>query len=103
MNIASKNIISSTDITKSYKDCREKAKRNGKTIIFKNNKPDMVLMDFDKYEELNAIIEEVEHMEIYELIQERNKNDNGKRYSLSEVKDILKRNKETDKKARKIE
>ena len=38
--------------------------------------------------------EEVEHIEVYDLIQERNKNDDGKRYSLSEVKDILKRKKQ---------
>ena len=41
--------------------------------------------------------EEIEHIEVYDLIQERNKNDDWKRYSLSEVQDILQRKKQRNK------
>lgn len=93
MKILTENIISSTDIIKNYKNCREKTKKHGETIIFKNNVPDMVLIDVRRYEEMKEIIDEIEHIEIYNMIQERNKNDDGTRYSLSELKEMLEKQK----------
>ena len=90
MKVITEEIISSTDITKNYKLCRDKTKHLGKTVIFKNNVPDMVLMDIDVYEKIEKMIDEIEHIEIYNMIQERKAKDEGKRYSLSEVKGMLK-------------
>ncbi|WIV12256.1 hypothetical protein [Proteiniborus sp. MB09-C3] len=90
MRVTTEEIISSTDITKKYKFCRDKTKQLGKTVIFKNNVPDMVLMDISVYEEIQKILDDIEHTEIYNMIKERKANDSGKRYSLSEVKNSLK-------------
>lgn len=43
-------------------------------------------------EEANKIVKEAEeHMDIAGMIEDRNNNDDGTRFSLNEVKDILKR------------
>jgi len=89
MKILSEEIVSSTEIIKNYTDCRKKTKELGKTFIFKNNVPDMVLMDINEYESVYQkvydFIEEAEHIAIYNMIEERKKKDNGKRYSLDEI------------------
>lgn len=90
MKFLTEEIISSTEITKNYKLCRDKTKRMGKTVIFKNNVPDMVLLDIHEYEMMNSIVEELEYNEIYNMLQERQEKDNEKSYSLQQVKDIIK-------------
>lgn len=85
MKISDKEIISSTDIIKNYKACRDKTKELSRTVIFKNNSPDLVLLDINEYKRLHDIAEELEHIEIYNMIKKRIENDNGKRYSLDEV------------------
>ncbi len=44
MNISTKDIVSNSEIIKNYKACREKAEGAGKIFIFKNNKPDAVMV-----------------------------------------------------------
>jgi PHD/YefM family antitoxin component YafN of YafNO toxin-antitoxin module len=52
MKIHSKEIVSSSDIIKNYRSCREKAEDLGKIVILKNNQPDAVLIPFNKYEKI---------------------------------------------------
>lgn len=91
MKISINEIISSTEVMKNFSTCREKTKELGKTFIFKNNQPDLVLMDIEEYKLIYALytfLEEEEHNEIYEMVQQRRKNDDGKRVTLD---DVLKR------------
>ncbi|MGL5694311.1 MAG: hypothetical protein ACRCXA_09545, partial [Peptostreptococcaceae bacterium] len=64
-----------------------------KMIVFKNNKPDMVLVDFDEYEKLLTNLEILEDMNIMKSIEERERNDNGIRHSINDLellaKDLL--------------
>jgi len=71
MKILSEEIISSTDISKNYRICRDNAKKNGKVIIFKNNAPDMVLVDFKEYEIMMNIVNNLEMIEVKKLISDR--------------------------------
>ncbi len=91
MKFSTEEIISSTEITKNYKVCRDKTKELGRTVIFKNNAPDIVLLNIDEYSRICEFMEELEHIEIYNMIQERQKVDNGDRYSLQQVRDIIRK------------
>lgn len=85
MKILDEEIISNTDIVKEYKTCRDKAKKFGKAFIFKNNTPDMVLVDIDLYKKFEALMEEAEHIAIYNMVTERRERDNGKRHSVEDL------------------
>ncbi len=89
MKILSEEIVSSTDIIKNYPNCRKKTKSIGKTFIFKNNAPDMVLMDITEYEgiieKMYELIEEMEHIAIYQMVEDRKRKDTGKRYTWEEI------------------
>ena len=67
MNIASKSIVSNSDMIKNYKNCRIKADSYGKIIILKNNQPDAVLFSIAEYERLSTLIECVEDLDEQEL------------------------------------
>jgi prevent-host-death family protein len=58
MKIHSKEIVSSSDIIKNYRSCREKAEDLGKIVILKNNQPDAVLIPFNKYEKISSLVEQ---------------------------------------------
>lgn len=62
MLIERNEIISSTEIVKNFANCREKAKKNSKMIIFKNNKPDLALVDIDEFEKMINKIELLENL-----------------------------------------
>lgn len=62
MNIKTKEIVSSTEMIKSYKNCREKAEDLGKIFVFKNNQPDAVMFSIDEYERLSVPIEYIESL-----------------------------------------
>ena len=85
MQITVNSIIPITDATKRFKSACDKTKKLGTTFIFKNNRPDIVMMDIDYYEQLLAVFDDIEHSEIAELIEKRKKSDNGKRFSFDEV------------------
>ena len=61
-------------------------------IIFKNNKPDLVLFDFEEYEKLLQKIDAMEDILIAKSIEERDKEDNGTRYSFDDAKLLSKKN-----------
>ena len=85
MQIAVDAIIPITEATKHFKDACEKTKTLGTTFIFKNNRPDIVMMDIVRYQRFMSVMEDIEHFEIASMIEERKKSDNGKRYSFDEV------------------
>ena len=62
MLIERDEIISATEMVKNFASCREKAKENSKMIIFKNNKPDLALVDIDKFEKMIDRIELLEEL-----------------------------------------
>lgn len=87
------DIVSSSELVKNFSKFRDEVKKKSKMIIFKNNKPDMVLVDFDEYEKLLTNLEILEDMNIMKSIEERERNDNGVRHSINDLellaKDIL--------------
>ncbi len=50
MKILAKSIVSTSDMIKNYRACRDKSKKLGKVFVFKNNQPDTVLFSFAEYE-----------------------------------------------------
>ena len=87
MQLTANAIIPITDATKHFKSACDKTKELGTTFIFKNNRPDIVMMDIARYEQLLSVLDDMEHSEIAALVSERKANDSGKRFSLSEVVD----------------
>ncbi|MCL2486455.1 MAG: type II toxin-antitoxin system Phd/YefM family antitoxin [Oscillospiraceae bacterium] len=85
MQIAMNAIIPITDATKHFKTACEKTKELGTTFIFKNNRPDIVMMDIGSYERFMSVLEDMEQSEIAALVAKRRNKDNGKRFSLDEV------------------
>jgi len=85
MQIAMEAIIPITEATKSFKSACDKTKTLGTTFIFKNNRPDIVMMDIDRYKQFQSVLEDMEHSEIAAMVAERKAGDNGKRYSMDEV------------------
>ena len=89
----SNEIISATDMSKNFAACRDKVKCNARGIIFKNNKPDLAMLDISEYERItteNAVLNELlEDLEILALVKERAAHDDGTRYSLEDVKRML--------------
>ena len=85
MQITVDSIIPITDATKHFKDACQKTKDLGTTFIFKNNKPDIVMMDIAKYSDIMAVLDNIEHSEIHAMVEARKAADNGKRYSVDEL------------------
>ena len=85
MQITANAIIPITDATKHFKSACDKTKELGTTFIFKNNRPDIVMMDITRYEQLLSVLDVMEHSEIETLVAERKAKNSGKRYSLDEV------------------
>ena len=63
MNILTKAIVSNSEMSKYYKDCKEKAENFGKVFVFKNNQPDAVLFSIDEYEKLSEFLEYLESLD----------------------------------------
>ena len=85
MQIAANAIIPITEATKHFKAACDKTKELGTTFIFKNNRPDIVMMDIARYEQLMSVLDALEHSEIAALVAERKAKDSGKRFSLDDV------------------
>ncbi len=82
-------IISTTDITKNFALCRKKTKELNRTIIFKNNKPDLVLLDIDQYENMCNALKLLEDLDIQCVLKERLNADDGTRFSLDDIGKIF--------------
>ena len=85
MQISTDAIIPITDAAKSFKSACDKTREHGTTFIFKNNRPDIVMMDISRYRQIMSVLELIEHMEIAEMVSVRKALDNGKRFGLDEV------------------
>ena len=86
MFILKNEIVSSSEVVRNFSSLRRKVKENSKMVIFKNNKPDLVLFDFDEYEKLLERINNMEDLLIAKSIEERDKKDDGTRHSFKDVK-----------------
>lgn len=79
------SIVSATDLVKNFGKVREQAKKGNNLIIFKNNKPDLAVLDIANYEKLLKMAEQYENLQIKQLVEERYKNDDGTRYNTDEI------------------
>ena len=89
--ITKQNIVSTSEVVRNFSKVRAKAKEQSKMIIFKNNKPDLVLFDFDEYEKLLERINIMEDLLISKTIEERDKEDDQVRYSFDHIKLLSKK------------
>jgi len=85
MQIAVDAIIPITDAAKHFKTACEKTKTLGTTFVFKNNRPEIVMMDISRYEQLLSVLDSLEQSEIAVMVAERSAKDSGQRFSLDEV------------------
>lgn len=79
------SIVSATEVVKNFATIRQQAKRGKNIIVFKNNKPDLAILDIDDYEKLLKVAEQFENLQIKQIIEERYKNDDGTRYNTDEI------------------
>ena len=84
--ITKQDIISTSEVVRNFSKVRSEVKEKSKMIIFKNNKPDLVLFDFDEYEKLLERINIMEDLLISKTIEERDKEDDQVRYSFDAIK-----------------
>lgn len=63
MNIATKAIVTNSEIMNNYGTCRKKAESLGKIFILNDNQPDAVLFSASAYEKLSVCIEYLEQLE----------------------------------------
>lgn len=82
------DIVSASEVVKNFPKLRNKVKENSKMVIFKNNKPDLVLFDFEEYEKLLQKLEMMEDELILRKIEERDKEDSGVRHSFDDIKSL---------------
>ena len=88
MQISTKSIVPITEATKHFRAVCDKTKKTGSVFVFKNNLPEIVMMNMKHYEMLMSVVDNIEHAEIHKLVTERERDDNGKRYTLAEVIDL---------------
>ena len=86
LEITKNEIVSSSELVKNFSKLRNKVKENSRLIIFENNKPDLVLIDFNQYEKLLEQIDTMEDILISKTIEERDKEDKEVRYSFDDIK-----------------
>lgn len=63
-------MVSVTELLRNFGEVAEKIGEED-LIIIRNNKPDFVLMNFSEYEKLRELDELVEHIEIWNMIEQR--------------------------------
>ncbi len=63
MIILTTALVSSTDMLKNYKMCREKAESLGKVFVLKSNQPDAVLFSISGYEKISPFVEYLESLD----------------------------------------
>ena len=52
IGITKQEIVSASEVVRNFSKIRTEVKENSRMIVFKNNKPDLVLLDFSEYEKL---------------------------------------------------
>lgn len=91
MNINTNNIVSSTDLVKNYSKIRNQVKANDPIIVFKNNKPDITLIDFDTYQSIVNFISDIEHNNIYDSVKPRLENYEASDMTIEDMEDLVNR------------
>lgn len=56
MLIETENIVSMTQANQNFSSAAKTAEKNGYVVIFKNNKPKFLIMDFERFPELEALM-----------------------------------------------
>ena len=56
IGITKQEIVSASEIVRNFSKIRTEVKENSRMIVFKNNKPDLVLLDFSEYEKLLELL-----------------------------------------------
>ena len=75
IGITKQEIVSASELVRNFSKIRTEVKENSRMIVFKNNKPDLVLLDFSEYEKLLERINIMEDLLISKTIEERDKED----------------------------
>lgn len=86
-------IVSATDFSKKFSEYSKRLKEQKRLFIFKNNQPDMVILDIDTYEEMFNIFEQfelAENQEILRIVEKREKADDGTVYTMNDALNIIK-------------
>ena len=86
IEITKQEIVSTSEVVRNFSKIRAEVKENSRMIVFKNNKPDLVLLDFDEYEKLLERINIMEDLLISKTIEERDKEDDQVRHSFGGIK-----------------
>lgn len=87
--ISPNEIITASEVVKNFSACRSKAKTTARLFIFKNNKPDLVMLNVSEYERLIELSDALEDSYIMRLLEERAKHDTGQIYSEEDVNKML--------------
>ncbi|MFP4697220.1 MAG: hypothetical protein ACLFMO_00790 [Eubacteriales bacterium] len=66
------NIASSTDLTENYDGTYQEVINKGELLIFRNNKPELIVMDLKTYDEKEKLIKK-----FYELLAKDSENKNN--------------------------
>ena len=56
IGITKQEIVSASELVRNFSKIRTEVKENSRMIVFKNNKPDLVLLDFSEYEKLLELL-----------------------------------------------
>ena len=56
IEITKQEIVSTSEVVRNFSKIRAGVKENSRMIVFKNNKPDLVLLDFSEYEKLLELL-----------------------------------------------
>ena len=56
IGITKQEIVSTSELVRNFSKIRTEVKENSRMIVFKNNKPDLVLLDFSEYEKLLELL-----------------------------------------------
>ena len=58
IGITKQEIVSASELVRNFSKIRTEVKENSRMIVFKNNKPDLVLLDFSEYEKLLELLKD---------------------------------------------
>ena len=60
IGITKQEIVSASELVRNFSKIRTEVKENSRMIVFKNNKPDLVLLDFSEYEKMLELLKKIE-------------------------------------------
>ena len=56
IGITKQDIVSASELVRNFSKIRTEVKEKSRMIVFKNNKPDLVLLDFSEYEKMLELL-----------------------------------------------